>query len=285
MGRTVTLLVVDDEAWVRSLVKDMVDWDRVGVSPAAEAATAAEALELCRKKAPDILLTDIRMPGMDGLELIARAREIAGELEAIVVSGYDEFSYARQALREGALDYLLKPIGKAALEAALEKAADAVRRRRAERDRLKAESDKAKKLEAALIGRSLGAQPAGAEKAVGDPRILRVRDYLLAHCDENPTLERAAEIACMNRTYFSETFKRELGQGYGEFLRGLRLERAKTLLETSDLCVKAAAAAAGFPDPVYFARAFRSRYGAAPGDLRRGQKLSAGDCGTDPAAE
>lgn len=265
MGKPVKALVVDDEAWIRALLRNMVDWKGLGIALAGEAETAGEALALCAACRPDILVTDIRMPGMDGLELIAAARKVLPDLQAVIVSGYDDFQYAQQAIREKVLDYVLKPIGKAAIESVLSAAAAAVRKRRCSEEEARSQRSKLRKLEAALLDAD---SPPDRDGQGLDLRIARARAYVAEHCAENPTLDRAAEIACMNRTYFSETFKRETGQGYGEFLRELRLERGRKLLETTDLTVREVASSLSFPDPAYFARAFRRSYGEAPDAYR-----------------
>jgi two-component system response regulator YesN len=106
-----TLLVVDDEKWVRQGLKLTVDWEKEGIQLLGEAENGDEA---CRwiefSEAPDIIITDIKMPGMDGLALMERVRQRNLNTKVIVISGYSDFSYAQKALRCGAYDYVLKPI-------------------------------------------------------------------------------------------------------------------------------------------------------------------------------
>ncbi|MUG66255.1 response regulator [Paenibacillus campinasensis] len=105
-----TIMIVDDEAIFRRGLRAMIadsggDWDIV-----ADARDGYEALELLEKHRPDVVLTDIRMPRMDGLQLQHIARERFPELQVVVISGYEDFSYARQSMRSGARDYLMKPV-------------------------------------------------------------------------------------------------------------------------------------------------------------------------------
>ena len=106
------LLIVDDEYYVRVGIKSAIDWSEIGVEVVGEAADGEEALEMALSSRPDI----IRMPFMDGLTLMERLRSKMPECGFIVLSGHNEFEYARQAIRQGAFAYLLKPIDRQELK-------------------------------------------------------------------------------------------------------------------------------------------------------------------------
>ncbi|HRX08827.1 MAG TPA: response regulator [Candidatus Limiplasma sp.] len=103
------ILIVDDELMVRRGVALGVDWQQMGCIVAAEATNGAEGLRLALELKPDLIITDIRMPKMDGLAMLAELRKQGCNSKAIVLTAYDEFSFAQKALRLGAVDYLLKP--------------------------------------------------------------------------------------------------------------------------------------------------------------------------------
>lgn len=113
------VVIADDEARICRLVQMLADWDQLGMEVAATASNGIEALEAVTSLRPEILITDIRMPGCDGLELIERAKKLLPELEIVIISGYAQFEYAQAAIRCGVSDYLLKPIKKDALMATL----------------------------------------------------------------------------------------------------------------------------------------------------------------------
>ena len=115
------VIIADDEARVCRLVQMLVDWDALDMRVVGTASNGVEALELVIKLVPDILITDMRMPGCDGLELIEKAKQAAPDLEIAIISGYAQFEYAQTALRHGVGGYLLKPIKKSALISTLEK--------------------------------------------------------------------------------------------------------------------------------------------------------------------
>lgn len=115
------VVVADDEARVCKLVLLLAEWDKLGMEVAGTAANGLEALELVKRHRPDILITDMRMPGLHGLELIQQAKAELPHLEIVIISGYAHFEYAQSAIKHGVGDYLLKPIQKAELNATLEK--------------------------------------------------------------------------------------------------------------------------------------------------------------------
>jgi two-component system, response regulator YesN len=116
------VLLVDDEMFVRKGLLNLIDWEAQGYVVAAEADNGEEALRLIPTVQPDLVITDIRMPVLDGLELIRAVSEQGGYQPAfIIISGYHDFKYAQQALRYGVHDYILKPIDEEELEQTLSK--------------------------------------------------------------------------------------------------------------------------------------------------------------------
>jgi two-component system response regulator YesN len=107
---TITLLIVDDEAVIRSGLRSILSWEDYSVSVIGTAASGAEALDKIRYYEPDIVITDIQMPGMSGLELVRRAKKEQFDCSFVILSGYDEFEYAKSAIKYGVREYLLKPI-------------------------------------------------------------------------------------------------------------------------------------------------------------------------------
>lgn len=105
----INMMIVDDEERARTGIRKLIDWSKHGIAIVAEARDGAEAIELLQEHPVDILLTDIRMPEMDGLTLIEEVNRSYPHIKSVIMSGYDEFAYAKKALAVGASDYLLKP--------------------------------------------------------------------------------------------------------------------------------------------------------------------------------
>lgn len=120
----IKVIIADDEARVCNLIRMLIDWEALGMELVGMAANGLEALELLEKRQPDILITDIRMPGCHGLELIERAKAVKPQLEVVIISGYAHFEYAQSAIRFGVGDYLLKPINQRELMDTLKKLGD-----------------------------------------------------------------------------------------------------------------------------------------------------------------
>ncbi len=117
----IKVIIADDEENVCRLIENLIDWDALGMSIVGIAHNGVEVLDMIRGYGPDLIITDIRMPGYDGLEMIRRAKEMDGKLQFIIISGYGHFEYAQHAVKYGVGDYLLKPIKKSELLSALEK--------------------------------------------------------------------------------------------------------------------------------------------------------------------
>ena len=126
----VKVFLVEDEAIIRHGIRDNIDWASHGFEFAGEAGDGEYAYPLILKAQPDILVTDIKMPFMDGLELSRLVKKTLPRTRIIVLSGYNEFEYAKEAIKIGISDYLLKPVSSAGLIDALKKAADEIREER-----------------------------------------------------------------------------------------------------------------------------------------------------------
>ncbi len=120
------LLIVDDERLVRQLIQMCVDWEEIGFTVVGTAATAEEGLEKVEELHPDVLFTDVRMPGQTGLDLARTVVERYPSIKVVVISGYDEFAYVNEGLKIGIFDYLLKPISEEALQQTGCKVRDAI---------------------------------------------------------------------------------------------------------------------------------------------------------------
>ncbi|MGZ7442216.1 response regulator [Paenibacillus sp. TH7-28] len=130
--KRIRMLIVDDESVICQGLHYTIDWEELGVEVVGEAYDGQEALRLVAEQNVDLLLTDIRMDGMDGLELAARLRQDHPEVQVVMISGYEDFGYARQAIRLGVNDYLLKPVDIEELTEVVKKIVQDIRVRQSE---------------------------------------------------------------------------------------------------------------------------------------------------------
>lgn len=126
----IRLLIVDDEYYIRLGIKNAIDWKSIGIEIVGEAEDGEQGLAMALELEPDLLLMDIHMPFLDGLELLEEIAARHLDCGVIVLSGYDEFEYAQRAIKYGVLDYLLKPIDKNKLKETAMNAGIAIRKRR-----------------------------------------------------------------------------------------------------------------------------------------------------------
>lgn len=124
------VMIADDEERICQLIEALIDWESLQMEVIGIAHNGLEASDMVRELHPDILITDIRMPGCDGLELIEKVKESIAELEIIIISGYAHFAYAQTAIKFGVGDYLLKPINKIELNSTLCKLKERIENRK-----------------------------------------------------------------------------------------------------------------------------------------------------------
>lgn len=129
----VKVFLVEDEVIVRDGIKKNIDWSGNGLEFVGEASDGELAFPMIQETKPDILITDIKMPFMDGLELSRLVKEHLPDTKIMILSGYDEFEYAKEAIGIGITEYLLKPISGAKLLEAVKKVADIIEKERNQR--------------------------------------------------------------------------------------------------------------------------------------------------------
>lgn len=108
-------VIIDDEVWAIKLIKNIVNWEELGYCIVGEADNSEDAVKLIAETSPQLLVTDIRMPGNNGIYLMQQAKDMMPDMDIIVISGYDEFEYAKKAMDYGAYSYLLKPVDRTEL--------------------------------------------------------------------------------------------------------------------------------------------------------------------------
>lgn len=110
MNNVIQMITVDDEYLIRNLIKNCIDWNKIGVEIIGEASNSEEAIEIIKENQPDIVLTDICMPSTDGLDMSNYILDKYPNIKVVVITGYDEFEYAKRAIKVGVSDFILKPI-------------------------------------------------------------------------------------------------------------------------------------------------------------------------------
>ncbi|MFC0212024.1 response regulator [Paenibacillus chartarius] len=251
------ILIADDERLTRNgIVRSLSRWagDRYDVLTAENGWTALQLLREHRW-AVDLLITDIRMPSLDGLQLIRYACEEGARIPAIVLTGYADFEYARTALRYGAVRYLLKPAEEEhivqAVEEGLERASSEQRQAGERSDDSNAE---------------MGPRGAAAEgrAAVSNPFIRQAVDYIDHNLNRMLPAKNVAGLVHLNVSYFSVLFKNETGVSFSDYVTKRRLQKAKELLVRTNLMVYEIAEQTGYQSASYFVKVFQEAEGMTP---------------------
>lgn len=242
--RRFTFIVAEDEERMRDYLSRKVPWLDPRFDCVGTAADGEEAVDLVECRIPDLLITDIRMPVLGGLELVDRIRRTNPDLRIVIVSGYSEFEYARRAIELGVDEYIVKPVDIESLRETLRRV----------RIRLEASSEQVKS-EFGLDGERAG--EAEMIKAVGL--------YLQENYRQPYSLERLAVAFGCKTAYLLRLYRKVTGSTPTQDLIRLRIEKAKRLLVGHpQLEVKQVAAAVGYDDPLYFSRLFKRETGLNP---------------------
>lgn len=121
------VVVIDDKPLIRRSLIETIQWEALGCEIAGEAENGLEAKEVIRKVKPHLIISDIKMPGLDGLSLTEFVKDFLPDTKVIIITGYQEFEYAKKAIQLGVCDLVLKPIDNRAMEVIIQKAIDSIR--------------------------------------------------------------------------------------------------------------------------------------------------------------
>lgn len=256
------LLIAEDEKQIRRGIRAIVERSGLPVEEVLECKNGLEALAVLESRPVDVMIADIRMPGMDGLELVRRASALAHPPLVLAISGYSEFSYAVEMLRYGARDYLLKPVAPEKLVKALTDLDAEITLR----------ADAAKKNTDKHLLRALLSEPDRTQahhEGKSSRRIAEAMKYLHEHFREDVDMARLSSMIGMNYAQFSYLFKRRTGMGYLTYLKALRLNESKRLLRETDLRIRDISIQTGFKSDKHFMKVFRESVGISPGEYRR----------------
>ncbi|SFW48648.1 response regulator transcription factor [Selenomonas ruminantium] len=236
------IVIVEDEDIIRQGLIATFDWEAVGAEVVGEAADGTEALPLIRSLHPDVLLTDIRMPNMDGLELARVLQEENILPKLVYLTSFADFDYVREALRLQAADYLLKPVDDEELARLLQKLGGS------------------EAAEAALPF----AEELYAAKESRNPYVQAVWQAVVENYRQHISLEQIAADQLVSLSYISRKLKDETGQTFGTLLAKYRLQQAVKLLRAGTWRVYEVAEQTGFGDYKNFCQVFRRYLDTTP---------------------
>ncbi|MBQ7794851.1 MAG: response regulator [Clostridia bacterium] len=233
-----SMIIVDDEYFTIEGMKLIIDWSFYNIEIVGTAVSGREGIALAKRLKPDIILSDIRMFGMDGISMLDTIRQEGIESKFIIMSGYKQFEYAQRAIEVGIEGYLLKPVNKEYLISIVQK-----------------------------ITSSLGIEQKKEpeyEENIPESRFHEIISYIDGHYCDNITLQKISEMFYINSGYLSRMFKAETGESYVNYVTNKKMERAKSLLMNKDLSITEIANILSYKDINYFSSLFKKQVGMSP---------------------
>lgn len=242
MENVYTLVVVEDEELIRNSILRKVKKLGQPIRVIGAYEDGLSALEAVNKAPPNLLITDIRIPGMGGLELIEHVNYRFPSLYKIIISGYADFEYARKAISSGVFDYLLKPVKFEQFRRTMERAVAAL----------------------AMEQQELTALDLSESAQITQ----HVKQYIRDNYHKSINVNQLADMLHVSPSYLSKSFSKCEGIPLSKYLIQVRINQAKHLLVSSNVSVGVIGERTGYPDPFYFSRIFKTVTGVSPAVYR-----------------
>ncbi len=243
------VVIIDDEPIIVEGLSKAIDWKGLGCSVVGSAPDGQQGIRLIRETEPDIVISDICMPGLNGLKMIAALRSEYPDMQISILTGYREFEYAREAISLGVTRFLLKPSKmdelQEAITAMIEKLSAKGTSGSTHTD---ADSDKSTEAGGFVVKNAL--------------------HYMREHYAEKLLLSDVADEIFVSQWHLSKLLNKETGQSFSEIMNGIRIEKAKELLRDPALRISDIAESVGFQDLPHFSRVFKKMTGVSANEYR-----------------
>lgn len=283
------VVIIDDEPIILEGLLKVVPWEEHNCEVVGTAEDGYTGAKLIRDMCPDILMTDISMPGIDGLSMVAGLKSEFPHMQISILTGYRDFDYAQKAIRLGVTRFLLKPSNMTEIEEALdvmgEKLAAYRRMKKQMEQSEEAEALSAEDTETESAGKAADSVDKAEDEtaaacensehpdgvgAAGSFIVKNALRYIQENYKEKLTLNEVAEKTYVSQWHLSKLLNKQLGQNFSEILNHVRLEEAKKLLCDPALRIGDIAEAVGFLDLAHFSRVFKKTFGVSANEYRNG---------------
>jgi len=287
------LLITDDETLDREGLARQLVWKDYSIQEVFIAKDGPSALEILKKNNIDILFSDIKMPLMSGIELVQNALQLNPELQIVFISGYDDFMYAKMAIKIGVYEYILKPVSTDELAACVANLVERIQKREEkkqtdDKEQMVRGSDndegetnsltrELQKLETVSdIRRWMKNTIQTASDHLDDKRISKsgaIIEKVIAYVENNYqdtiSLNKIAKSLFYTPNYLGNLFKLETNQKFSEYLMEYRIRQAALLLRDRNVKVLEASMSVGYKNMPTFIKNFKSIYGVTPSEYRK----------------
>ena len=248
------VLIVEDEDIIRKGIAYTMDWMGMGCTIAGEAANGREGLEKIKELNPDIVLADIMMPVIDGIEMIRKAKE-NNSFKSIILTSYADFDYAKQAIDLDVSAYLMKPVDERELKKNVEKIISEIEKEQ-EYQKFAEKKKSTEEISEVFI-----------KTDKENDYVQHVLDVTKERYADKISIESFSEELGVSASYLSRKFKESTGTGFLDFLNKYRVQQAIKLLETGKNKVYEVSDLTGFTDYKHFNTVFKRYTGTAPSEF------------------
>ena len=238
------VVLIDDESIIVEGLRRVVKWADFGCQVVGTASDGEAGAELIRTLQPQILFTDIRMPGRDGLTMVAGLRSEFPDMQIAVLTGYRDFAYAQEAIRLGVTRFLLKPSKMDEINEALQAMVERL-------DKLPQEEKTDEQSQSA-----------------GSFLVNQAYSYMREHYAEKLTLQTVADCCYVSQWHLSKLLNRHEGKSFYDILNAIRIQKAKELLTDPKLKIGDISEMVGYADTAHFARTFKKLEGMSANEYR-----------------
>lgn len=246
-----TVALVEDEYWAMIAIANTFQWEKYGFRLLLKQTDPKMALAEILEKKPDVVIADVQMPDMTGLELMTIIREADFPCELVVLSGYSDFEYARTGISLGIFDYCVKPLDEKLAEKLLQ--------------RLKNHLDKKEHAEKSECGEL---QLPEQLISIKNTQFQRMIDYINTNFEQQMHITKLSKQFFLNTSYCCKLFGQVYGSNFGSYVTDVRMVNAKKFLAEGK-SVKETAQLVGYTDYFYFTKAFKKYYGCTPTEFRK----------------
>ena len=261
----IKVVIVEDEEMLRRELSLTTPWEELGCVLLGEAENGLKGLELIEKIKPHIVISDIKMPGLDGLSMIKKARKFNFHPQVILLTGYSDFEYAREALRLGVIDYVLKPIDDDRLHRLIKETAQKISDYNAHNEAVE-HFDIRQKSRLSIFNEYLRSYEINPENG----HIRHAINYIHKYYQSDIALQDTSDSLKLSPGYLSHMFKESTGYTFLKYLTLYRLRRSMLFLKEQHLHINEIAHKSGFLNTGYYIQLFRQHTGITPGQYRKG---------------